>query len=68
MSARPVRHSHPTHLARPKPAHTPETGDPALPGRPRPPRMHVRDSKVPHGPSLALTPTAWSQLTHWFSG
>ncbi|MEU9181918.1 DUF397 domain-containing protein [Streptomyces sp. NPDC048550] len=30
--------------------------------------MHVRDSKVPHGPSLALTPTAWSQLTHWLSG
>ncbi|WP_353962354.1 MULTISPECIES: DUF397 domain-containing protein [unclassified Streptomyces] len=30
--------------------------------------MHVRDSKVPHGPSLALAPTAWPQLTHWFSG
>ncbi|MET9886318.1 DUF397 domain-containing protein [Streptomyces sp. NPDC006430] len=33
-----------------------------------PDRVHVRDSKVPHGPSLTLTPAAWSDLAHWVSG
>ncbi|MCP3760062.1 DUF397 domain-containing protein [Streptomyces sp. TBY4] len=27
--------------------------------------VHVRDSKVPHGPVLDLTPTAWAALTEW---
>ncbi|MFD5507539.1 DUF397 domain-containing protein [Streptomyces sp. NPDC127051] len=30
-----------------------------------PDRVHVRDSKVPHGPSLTLTPSAWSHLAQW---
>ncbi|MER7467149.1 DUF397 domain-containing protein [Streptomyces sp. NPDC097981] len=32
-----------------------------------PDQVHVRDSKVPHGPSLTLTPTAWSHLAQWVS-
>ncbi|MCX5405422.1 DUF397 domain-containing protein [Streptomyces sp. NBC_00335] len=28
-------------------------------------RIHVRDSKVPHGPVLNLTPAAWATLTEW---
>ncbi|MFE9566225.1 DUF397 domain-containing protein [Streptomyces sp. NPDC006487] len=27
--------------------------------------IHVRDSKVPNGPVLDLTPTAWAALTEW---
>lgn len=27
--------------------------------------VHVRDSKVPHGPVLDLTPAAWAALTEW---
>ncbi|KOU18609.1 toxin [Streptomyces sp. WM6372] len=30
-----------------------------------PGQVHVRDSKVPHGPSLALSPSAWSHLAQW---
>ncbi|MFE4260506.1 DUF397 domain-containing protein [Streptomyces sp. NPDC056883] len=28
-------------------------------------QVHVRDSKVPHGPVLDLTPAAWAALTEW---
>ncbi|MFD9338556.1 DUF397 domain-containing protein [Streptomyces sp. NPDC060028] len=28
----------------------------------------VRDSKVPHGPVLDLSPAAWAGLAHWVSG
>ncbi|MCJ0874171.1 DUF397 domain-containing protein [Streptomyces sp. AP-93] len=28
-------------------------------------QVHVRDSKVPNGPVLDLTPTAWATLTEW---
>ncbi|MCX5123352.1 DUF397 domain-containing protein [Streptomyces sp. NPDC002812] len=28
-------------------------------------QVHVRDSKVPHGPVLDLTPAAWATLTEW---
>ncbi|MFJ3927734.1 DUF397 domain-containing protein [Streptomyces sp. NPDC090022] len=31
-------------------------------------RVHVRDSKVPHGPTLTLSPSTWSHLTQWVSG
>lgn len=27
--------------------------------------VHVRDSKIPHGPVLDLTPAAWAALTEW---
>ncbi|MFF3648217.1 DUF397 domain-containing protein [Streptomyces sp. NPDC002181] len=27
--------------------------------------VHVRDSKVPDGPTLALAPAAWTRLTRW---
>ncbi|MEU9032835.1 DUF397 domain-containing protein [Streptomyces sp. NPDC048383] len=27
--------------------------------------VHVRDSKVTDGPTLALTPAAWTGLTRW---
>ncbi|MDX2395534.1 MULTISPECIES: DUF397 domain-containing protein [unclassified Streptomyces] len=27
--------------------------------------VHVRDSKVTDGPTLALTPAAWTDLTRW---
>ncbi|MFF4320873.1 DUF397 domain-containing protein [Streptomyces sp. NPDC001568] len=27
--------------------------------------VHVRDSKVSDGPTLALTPAAWADLTRW---
>ncbi|MER5729593.1 DUF397 domain-containing protein [Streptomyces sp. NPDC002138] len=27
--------------------------------------VHVRDSKVTDGPTLALTPAAWAGLTRW---
>ncbi|MFE6269750.1 DUF397 domain-containing protein [Streptomyces goshikiensis] len=30
--------------------------------------VHVRDSKVPHGPTLTLSPSTWAGLTHWVSG
>ncbi|MFE2288490.1 DUF397 domain-containing protein [Streptomyces sp. NPDC059443] len=30
--------------------------------------VHVRDSKVPHGPVLDLTPAAWAGLAQWVSG
>ncbi|WP_407837831.1 DUF397 domain-containing protein [Streptomyces sp. DSM 116496] len=30
-----------------------------------PDSVHVRDSKVPHGPVLDLTPAAWAALTEW---
>ncbi|MFB6522647.1 DUF397 domain-containing protein [Streptomyces sp. NPDC056401] len=28
-------------------------------------QVHVRDSKVPQGPVLDLTPAAWAALTEW---
>ncbi|MFK0231957.1 DUF397 domain-containing protein [Streptomyces vinaceus] len=28
-------------------------------------RVHVRDSKVTDGPTLALAPAAWAGLTRW---
>ncbi|MFI5830521.1 DUF397 domain-containing protein [Streptomyces sp. NPDC051578] len=31
-------------------------------------RVHVRDSKVPHGPVLTLSPATWTRLAHWVSG
>ncbi|MEV6687478.1 DUF397 domain-containing protein [Streptomyces sp. NPDC051130] len=31
-------------------------------------RVHVRDSKVPHGPVLTLSPSSWTRLAHWVSG
>ncbi|MFI9064497.1 DUF397 domain-containing protein [Streptomyces sp. NPDC053429] len=31
-------------------------------------RVHVRDSKVPHGPVLTLSPASWTRLAHWVSG
>ncbi|MCJ1679212.1 DUF397 domain-containing protein [Streptomyces sp. APSN-46.1] len=31
-------------------------------------QVHVRDSKVPHGPTLTLSPSAWTNLAHWVSG
>ncbi|WP_327361985.1 MULTISPECIES: DUF397 domain-containing protein [unclassified Streptomyces] len=68
MRVRPVRHSHPTTLPGRSPPAPRRPSTRPCHRRPRPPRVHVRDSKVPHGPSLALTPTAWSQLTHWLSG
>ncbi|MFD9356947.1 DUF397 domain-containing protein [Streptomyces sp. NPDC060031] len=30
--------------------------------------IHVRDSKVPHGPVLDLSPAAWAGLAQWVSG
>ncbi|MFJ6798979.1 DUF397 domain-containing protein [Streptomyces sp. NPDC091268] len=30
--------------------------------------VHVRDSKVPHGPVLDLSPAAWAGLAQWVSG
>ncbi|MFF3212572.1 DUF397 domain-containing protein [Streptomyces sp. NPDC002886] len=30
-----------------------------------PDTVHVRDSKVPHGPVLDLAPAAWVALTEW---
>ncbi|MFI6150224.1 DUF397 domain-containing protein [Streptomyces sp. NPDC051109] len=30
--------------------------------------VHVRDSKVTDGPTLALAPAAWAGLTHWVTG
>ncbi|MFD3721181.1 DUF397 domain-containing protein [Streptomyces sp. NPDC058674] len=27
--------------------------------------VHVRDSKVPHGPTLAFAPAVWAGLTRW---
>lgn len=31
-------------------------------------KVHVRDSKVPHGPTLTLSPSTWTHLAHWVSG
>ncbi|MFJ6721199.1 DUF397 domain-containing protein [Streptomyces sp. NPDC091259] len=31
-------------------------------------QVHVRDSKVPHGPVLTLSPATWTRLAHWVSG
>ncbi|MFI5619650.1 DUF397 domain-containing protein [Streptomyces sp. NPDC051567] len=31
-------------------------------------QVHVRDSKVPHGPTLTLAPASWASLTGWVSG
>ncbi|MEU6865034.1 DUF397 domain-containing protein [Streptomyces sp. NPDC046876] len=28
-------------------------------------KIHVRDSKVPDGPTLTLAPASWAQLTGW---
>ncbi|MEW2418510.1 DUF397 domain-containing protein [Streptomyces sp. NPDC046866] len=28
-------------------------------------RIHVRDSKVPNGPTLTLAPASWARLTGW---
>ncbi|GGL72822.1 DUF397 domain-containing protein [Streptomyces fumigatiscleroticus] len=35
---------------------------------PTPATVHVRDSKVPHGPRLTLTPTAWTAFLPYASG
>ncbi|WP_406862238.1 DUF397 domain-containing protein [Streptomyces sp. HUAS MG47] len=32
---------------------------------PRPHTIHLRDSKIPHGPTVAITPDAWSAFVAW---
>ncbi|WP_328300174.1 DUF397 domain-containing protein [Streptomyces sp. NBC_00435] len=51
-----------------KSSYSSDEGDACVEVAIRPHTVHVRDSKVPHGPVLDLTPAAWAGLAQWVSG
>ncbi|MFG2975405.1 DUF397 domain-containing protein [Streptomyces sp. NPDC048331] len=42
-------------------------GDACVEVAPGPALVHVRDSKVQHGPVLAVAPASWAALTGWLA-
>lgn len=48
-----------------KSSYSSDEGDQCVEVATCPDSVHVRDSKVPQGPVLDLTPAAWVALTEW---
>lgn len=48
-----------------KSSYSTDEGDACVEVATCPHTVHVRDSKVPHGPVLDLTPAAWAGLAGW---